>query len=139
MGGSGVGAYIAQVDRVLGAAQGVFPTAGGPGSVQTGGPGVPAAPADSALGTGASTAGDGYKRTWGAVSAVFGFPGQIKGLYNALNVIARAAEISPQITAMGFAESFTTTLYGLTTLLVAAILWFVLNARYRRLAAGRNG
>ena len=70
MGGSGVGAYIAQVDRVLGAAQGVFPTAGGPGSVQTGGPGVPAAPADSALGTGASTAGDGYKRTWGAVSGL---------------------------------------------------------------------
>ena len=70
MGGSGVGAYIAQVDRVLGAAQGVFPTAGGPGSVQTGGPGVPAAPADSALGTGASTAGDGYKRTWVAVSGL---------------------------------------------------------------------
>ena len=65
-----MGAYIAQVDRVLAAAQGVFPAAGGPGSVLTQGPGVPAAPADSALGAGASAAGDGYKRTWGTVSGL---------------------------------------------------------------------
>jgi peptidoglycan DL-endopeptidase CwlO len=70
VGGSGVGAYIAQVDRVLAAAQGVFPAAGGPGSVLSQGPGVPAAPADSALGTAASNAGDGYKRTWGAVTGL---------------------------------------------------------------------
>ncbi|ULN44718.1 lytic transglycosylase (plasmid) [Mycolicibacterium crocinum] len=70
MGGSGVGAYIAQVDRVLASAQGVFPTAGGPGSVQSQGPGVPAAPADSALSTGAGNAGDGYKRTWGTVTGL---------------------------------------------------------------------
>ena len=65
-----MGAYIAQVDRVLAAAQGVFPAAGGPGSVLIQGPGVPAAPADSALGAGASAAGDGYKRTWGTVSGL---------------------------------------------------------------------
>jgi hypothetical protein len=70
VGGSGVGAYIAQVDRVLGAAQGVFSAAGGPGSVQSLGPGVAAAPTDSALGAGASNAGDGYKRTWGRVSDI---------------------------------------------------------------------
>ncbi|MGY4646657.1 C40 family peptidase [Mycobacterium sp. URHB0021] len=71
MGGSGVGAYIAQVDRVLAAAQGVFPAARpGPGSVLTQGPGVPAAPADSALGAGASSAGDGYKQSWGKVTGL---------------------------------------------------------------------
>ncbi|MCX2715620.1 C40 family peptidase [Mycolicibacterium sp. J2] len=70
MGGSGVGAYIAQVDRVLASAQGVFPAAGGPGSVSSQGPGVPAAPADSALSTGAGNAGDGYKRTWGTVTGL---------------------------------------------------------------------
>ena len=70
MGGSGVGAYIAQVDRVLASAQGVFPAAGGPGSVRSQGPGVPAAPADSALSTGAGNAGDGYKRTWGTVAGL---------------------------------------------------------------------
>ena len=65
-----MGAYIAQVDRVLGAAQGVFPAAGGPGSVMTQGPGVPAAPADSGLGVGAANAGEGYKRTWGTVTGL---------------------------------------------------------------------
>ncbi|SBS78139.1 conserved hypothetical protein [uncultured Mycobacterium sp.] len=70
MGGSGLGAYIAQVDRVLAAAQGVFPAAGGPGSVQSQGPGVPAAPPDSALSAGAGNAGDGYKRTWGTVTGL---------------------------------------------------------------------
>ena len=70
MGGSGVGAYIAQVDRVLASGQGVFPAAGGPGSVGSQGPGVPAAPADSALSTGAGNAGDGYKRTWGTVTGL---------------------------------------------------------------------
>jgi peptidoglycan DL-endopeptidase CwlO len=70
VGGSGVGAYIAQVDRVLASAQGVFPAAGGPGSVSSQGPGVPAAPADSALSTGAGNAGDGYKRTWGTVTGL---------------------------------------------------------------------
>ena len=71
VGGSGVGAYIAQVDRVLAAGQGVFPAAGpGPGSVMTQGPGVPAAPLDSALGAGADKAGDGYRRTWGTVTGL---------------------------------------------------------------------
>ena len=70
MGGSGVGAYVAQVDRVLASAEGVFPAAGGPGSVSSQGPGVPAAPADSALSAGAGNAGDGYKRTWGTVTGL---------------------------------------------------------------------
>ncbi len=42
---------------------------------------------------------------WGAVTAVLGVLGQITGIYNALSVIAYAREISPQVTAMGFAES----------------------------------
>jgi biopolymer transport protein ExbB/TolQ len=74
---------------------------------------------------------------WGAVTAVFGVLGQITGIYNALNVMARAKEISPQVTAMGFAESFTTTLYGFTALLVSAILWFVLFDRYRKIRASK--
>jgi biopolymer transport protein ExbB/TolQ len=69
---------------------------------------------------------------WGGVSAVLGVLGQVSGIYNALSVIARATEISPQITAMGFAESFTTTIFGLTILIVSAILWFVLYTRYRK-------
>lgn len=56
---------------MLAAGQGVFPGPGpGPGSVMTQGPGVPAAPLDSSLGSGASNAGDGYRRSWGAVSGL---------------------------------------------------------------------
>jgi biopolymer transport protein ExbB/TolQ len=69
---------------------------------------------------------------WGGVSALLGFIGQNSGLYNALTVISQAREISPAVVAMGFAESLTTTLFGMTTLLVAAIAWFTLLVRYRR-------
>ncbi len=72
---------------------------------------------------------------WGVVSAVFGFLGQISGIYRALNVIISATEISPNVVAQGFAESFTTTIFGLEILLVSAIIWFVLFGRYRKLTA----
>ena len=68
---------------------------------------------------------------WGLVAAVFGFLGQITGIYNALSVIVRATEISPNKIAMGFAESFTTTIFGLEVGLIAAIIWFVLYRKYR--------
>jgi biopolymer transport protein ExbB/TolQ len=71
---------------------------------------------------------------WGAVSALIGIIGQNSGMYNALTAISRAREISPQVIAMGVAQSLTTTLFGLTTLLVAAVAWFTLLTRYRRAA-----
>jgi biopolymer transport protein ExbB/TolQ len=70
---------------------------------------------------------------WGVISAVLGVLGQISGIYNALNAIYRASEIDPRIVFMGFAESFTTTLYGLTTMLISAVIWFALFMRYRKL------
>jgi biopolymer transport protein ExbB/TolQ len=72
---------------------------------------------------------------WGMIAAVLGILGQISGIYNALNAISMATEINPRIAYMGFAESFTTTLYGLTTLLISAIIWFALFMRYRKLVA----
>jgi biopolymer transport protein ExbB/TolQ len=72
---------------------------------------------------------------WGAVSAVLGFLGQITGIYNALGAIMRATAISPSVIAQGFAESFTTTIFGIEILLVSAIVWFILYGRYRKLTA----
>ena len=72
---------------------------------------------------------------WGIMSAVLGFIGQASGLYNALNVIARAKQVSPNIVAMGFAESLTTTIFGLTVLLVSAIVWFVFFLRFKRMTS----
>jgi biopolymer transport protein ExbB/TolQ len=75
---------------------------------------------------------------WGALSAILGLLGQSSGLYNSLNVIAQAQAISPNLVAQGFAESFSTTIIGLTTLVLSAVAWFALNAWKRRVAAPRG-
>lgn len=72
---------------------------------------------------------------WGVISAVVGFLGQVSGIYNALQVISKATEISPKIVAMGFAESFTSAIFGLVIFLVSAILWAILYARSKKLTA----
>lgn len=72
---------------------------------------------------------------WGIMSAMLGFIGQASGLYNALSAISRAKQISPNIVAGGFAESLTTTIFGLTVLLVSAVVWFVLFLRFKRMTA----
>jgi len=63
---------------------------------------------------------------WGFVAAVLGFLGQCSGLYNGLTAISRASEINPRIVQQGLAESFTTTLWGGTLLLVSGVAWFLL-------------
>ena len=73
---------------------------------------------------------------WGAVAAVLGFLGQYHGMYNGLRAIAAADALSPYIIAQGLAESFLTTIFGLTTLVVAALAWFGLGALQRRRAGG---
>ncbi len=75
---------------------------------------------------------------WGVIALVAGVLGQVSGIYRALNVIIRATEIDPKIVAMGFAESFTTTIFGLALFLVSAVVWFILFARYKRLAAAAS-
>lgn len=68
---------------------------------------------------------------WGAINAVLGVLAQVTGIYNALNVIMRAREISPSVIAQGFAESFTTTIFGLTVLILSSIIWFIYLKRFR--------
>ena len=75
---------------------------------------------------------------WGVIASVLGVLGQISGIYHALNAIVRATEISPRVICMGFAESFTTTIYGLWTLFLSAIIWFALFTRYKRLVAAKK-
>ena len=58
-----VGAYVAQVDRVLGAGQGLFASSTGPGGVGGGEPAVPAPPPRSGLNVGVSGAGEDYRRS----------------------------------------------------------------------------
>lgn len=68
---------------------------------------------------------------WGFTAAVLGFLGQCAGLYNALTVISSADAVDPHILARGFAESFSTTLWGSGLLIVSGLAWFVLRALKR--------
>ncbi|HER43310.1 MAG TPA: hypothetical protein ENO08_02475 [Candidatus Eisenbacteria bacterium] len=76
---------------------------------------------------------------WGVIASVLGVLGQLSGIYNALNAISRAAEISLNVVFMGLAQSFTTTLYGFWTLALSAVVWFALFMRYRRITAPGRG
>jgi hypothetical protein len=63
---------------------------------------------------------------WGFAAAVLGFLGQCAGLYNALTVISAAQSIEPSIVSRGFAQSFTTTLWGGGLLIVSGLAWLIL-------------
>ncbi len=63
---------------------------------------------------------------WGSITAMLGFIGQITGLWRAIAAIIVATDISPAIVMMGFKMSFFTTIFGLATLMVALVSWFVL-------------
>jgi hypothetical protein len=75
---------------------------------------------------------------WGVIALAAGVLGQVSGIYRALNVIVNATEINPKIVAMGFAQSFTTTIFGLALFVVAAVIWFALYTQYKRLVSGRS-
>jgi hypothetical protein len=71
---------------------------------------------------------------WGGFSALLGIYGQITGLYHALGVIVSASEIAPKLVLQGLSESFTSTLFGMSNLILAALAWhFLLQAQRRRL------
>ena len=72
MGGPGVSAYVAQVDRLLGAGQGLFPQGGpGVGVLNAGGGGVPAAPPGaSGMSVGSGGAARDYRGSWAQVTGL---------------------------------------------------------------------
>jgi hypothetical protein len=70
---------------------------------------------------------------WGFAAAVLGFLAQCAGVHQALTVISTASEISPQIVARGFAQSFLPTLWGGGLLLLAGLAWVLLRLWRRRL------
>jgi len=69
--GGSVGAYVAQVDRVLSAGVGLFPEfGGGSGRVDGGGPVVPGAPSGGRLQAGVEGAAGSYRQGWSGVSGL---------------------------------------------------------------------
>ena len=76
---------------------------------------------------------------WGGMAVLVGFVGQYSGIYNAATAISKAKAISPAVVAQGFAESFSSSLYGMVLLLCAAVVWYALQARYRKLSGAGGG
>ncbi|MBC8365822.1 MotA/TolQ/ExbB proton channel family protein [bacterium] len=69
---------------------------------------------------------------WGGFSALLGIYGQITGLYHALGAIIAATEIAPKLILQGLSESFTSTLFGMSNLILAALAWHLLMRAHRR-------
>jgi hypothetical protein len=69
----------------------------------------------------------------GSFAAVFGILIQIIGIVVAINAIIEAADISPALVLEGTKRSFYNPIFGMLTLLVSGIFWFVLQARYKNL------
>ena len=77
---------------------------------------------------------------WGGFSFILGVLAHFTGIYQAMEAIAAASDISPAIVAKGYAMSLITVLFGLITLLISAIMWFILRWRLKNLTlkTGQN-
>ena len=69
---------------------------------------------------------------WGSLSVVLGVFAHFVGLYEAMQAIKAAGDISPAIVAGGYAMSLITILSGLSLFLASAIIWMVLNWKYKK-------
>jgi len=74
----------------------------------------------------------------GIFSFVWGTFTQLLGIVQALNAIIEAADVSPQLLLNGIRNSFKSPLFGLGTMLLAAIFWAVLQAKYSAELKGRT-
>ena len=70
----------------------------------------------------------------GIFSIVWGMFTQVLGFVQALNAIIEAADVSPALIMEGLKNSFVSPLIGLITLLLASILWAILQGRYTSIA-----
>jgi len=70
---------------------------------------------------------------WGSISAILGFFAHFYGVYQAMQAIKMANDISPAIVAQGYAMSLVTILFGMGILLISAILWFILRWKYKQM------
>lgn len=70
----------------------------------------------------------------GIFNLVWGMFMQVLGFVQALNAIIAAADVSPALIMEGLKVSFISPLIGLVTVLIAALLWAILQSRYTSIA-----
>jgi hypothetical protein len=66
----------------------------------------------------------------GIFNLVWGMFTQVLGFVQALNAIIAAADVSPALIMEGLKNSFVSPLIGLVSILIGALLWVILQARY---------
>lgn len=71
---------------------------------------------------------------WGGIAALVGLAGQFNAIWNLLNEMLEAADLSAPMIWMGFLSSFAATQFGLGILLISAICWWALRNIYFALA-----
>ncbi|MCK5147989.1 MotA/TolQ/ExbB proton channel family protein [bacterium] len=67
---------------------------------------------------------------WGAMAMVIGFFAHFVGIFEAMESISRANDISPAIVAEGYQMALITIIMGIFIFIISAICWFVLKWRY---------
>ena len=70
----------------------------------------------------------------GFFNLVWGMFTQVLGIVQALDAVIAAADVSPALIIEGLKVSFIAPLVGLITLLIAAVLWAILQGRYTSIA-----
>ncbi|MCK5462432.1 MAG: hypothetical protein KAI95_05425 [Bacteroidales bacterium] len=66
----------------------------------------------------------------GIFNLVWGMFTQVLGFVQALNAIIAAADVSPTLIMEGLKNSFVSPLIGLVSILIGALLWAILQARF---------
>ena len=66
----------------------------------------------------------------GIFSLVWGAFTQLLGIVIALNEIIKAADISPALVIMGLRNSFIAPVFGVCILVLSALIWGILHAKY---------
>lgn len=74
----------------------------------------------------------------GIFSFVWGTFTQLVGIIIALNEIIKAADISPALVFTGLRNSFVSPVIGFGTLLLSALLWGILQAKYSSSLKGKD-
>jgi len=70
---------------------------------------------------------------WGSFSVVLGIFAHFVGIYQAMQAIMAAADISPAIVANGYALSLITVLSGLFLFMISSVIWLVLQWKYKKI------
>jgi hypothetical protein len=75
-----------------------------------------------------------YIRFFGMLALVIGIFGQLIGLYEALVAISIAGDVTQEMLAVGIRVSSITTLYGFLVFIIAHLIWFALDLKWRNSA-----